>query len=66
MSQPTTTTAAPDLATLREQLQLAALAYPELRRGLGQALADIDRRLGAPPSETARQRHNRRRIEGLR
>lgn len=59
-SLPTTT--APDLATLRAQLQAALATHPELHRELRQAITGIDRRLGLATAPTATQRHNRSRL----
>jgi hypothetical protein len=49
--------AAPSLVELRQQLEAAALAYPELRQGLGAALADLRRALGEDvPTRDVRRR----------
>jgi hypothetical protein len=58
-SPPTTTRSAgaPSLAELRQHLESAALAYPELRQGLGAALADVRRALGeSVPTRDERRR----------
>lgn len=45
------------LPELRAQLEAAALAYPELRQGLGAALAALRRALGEElPTRTERRR----------
>jgi hypothetical protein len=60
----TTTTPAPSLAELQAQLRAALVAYPELRRGLSAALADLERAQGGARTELARR--DRRRVDGLR
>jgi hypothetical protein len=48
---------APTLAELRQQLEAAAQAYPQLRQGLGAALAEVRRVQGeAVPRRTDRRR----------
>lgn len=64
MKPTTTTTAAPDLATLHAQVEAAYRAYPELRQGLGAALAQLRRALGEPA--LPRLPRDRRRVDGLR
>lgn len=63
-SRPTTTrpegTSTPSLAELRAQLEAAAHAYPQLRQGLGAALADVRRALGEDVPRRQDRRHGRR------
>lgn len=56
-----TTISTPSLPELRAQLDSVLAAYPELRRGGRQLLADIDRQLGQATSPTSSQRRNRAR-----
>lgn len=56
---------APTLPELRATLQEAIVSYPELRRGLAGALAEIERVLEAPRTLTpAGERRDRRRVAG--
>lgn len=53
------------LPELRATLALALKTHPELRRGLGAALADVDRAMGAQRPPGAGELRSRRRGEGL-
>jgi hypothetical protein len=63
MSDGRTTTPPISLTELRDQLRQALVTYPELRQGLGAALAQLTRVLGEEPPPPPRRD---RRRSGLR
>lgn len=60
----TSSTPTPSLPELRAQLDSVLAAYPALRRGGRQLIADIDRQLGQATAPTSSQRRNRERYTG--